>query len=55
MVIDLADREQLQDIRQGAIDMAESVADNLWKMAYTDLARAVDRLDAMEARTEDKV
>ena len=45
-------REELQNIREKAVDNAESVANNHWKRAYKQLADAVDRLDAMEARTE---
>ena len=50
----LDDREDLQQLRVDAIRFADSVADNLWKTAYIELARAADRVDAMEARTEDK-
>ena len=47
-------RKELQDTRNKAIDNAESVPNNHWKRAYKQLADAADRLDAMEARTEDK-
>ena len=47
-------REELQNIRDEAVKCAEFVADNHWRRAYKQLADAADRLDAMEARTEDK-
>lgn len=48
------EREELQGIRDKAVENAEHVADNHWKRAYKQLADAADRLDAMEARTEEK-
>ena len=47
-------REELQDIRERAVENAEAVKNNHWKRAYKQLADAADRLDAMEARTEDR-
>ena len=47
-------REELREIRNRAVKCAETVANNYWKRAYKQLADATDRLDAMEARTEDK-
>ena len=48
-------REELQDIRNKAVESAEAVANNHWQRAYKQLADAADRLDAMEARTEDRI
>ena len=48
------EREELQEMRDRAVDNAEIVANNHWKRAYKQLADAADRLDAMIARTEDK-
>ena len=48
------EREELQDLRARAVELAESVPNNHWQRAYRQLADALDRLDAMEARTEDK-
>lgn len=47
-------REELRSIRKKAVDNAEAVPNNHWQRAYRQLADAADRLDAMEARTEDK-
>ncbi len=47
------EREELQDIRAKAEENAEAVANNHWKRAYKQLADAADRLDAMEARSEE--
>jgi len=47
-------REELQDLRDKAVMNAERVASNHWRQAYKLLAGAADRLDAMEARTEDR-
>ncbi len=46
-------REELQDIRGKAVLNAEAVPANHWQRAYKQLADAADRLDAMEARTEE--
>ena len=47
------EREELQAIRDKAVENAEHVANNHWRRAYKQLADAADKLDAMEARTED--
>lgn len=47
-------REVFQGIRDDAVEMVESVPNNHWQRAYKQLADAADRLDAMEARTEEK-
>ena len=47
-------REELRDIRNEAVKCSEAVQNNHWQRAYRQLADAADRLDAMEARTEDK-
>lgn len=47
-------REELQGIRNKAVENAEAVPNNHWQRAYRQLADAADRLDAMEARTEEK-
>lgn len=47
-------REVLQGIRDDAVRASESVPNNHWQRAYRQLADAADRLDAMEARTEEK-
>lgn len=52
--MEMFSREVLQGIRNDAVKMAESVPNNHWQRAYKQLADAADRLDAMEARTEDK-
>lgn len=49
--IDLQDRNYLQNLRKTANIMAGNVLNELWVRAYIDLADAVDRLDAMQART----
>ncbi len=46
-------REELQGIRDKAVENADSVPNNFWQRAYKQLADAADKLDAMEARTED--
>ena len=46
-------REELQNIRDKAIGNAEVVENDHWKRAYKQLADAADRLDSMEARTEE--
>lgn len=52
-LIDLRNREVLQDIRILATKLSEVVKNDSWKRAYLQLASAVDALDAMEARTEE--
>ena len=47
-------REELQVIREKAEKSAYIVPDNLWRRAYLQLADAVNYIDAMEARTEEK-
>jgi len=47
-------REVLQGIRDDAQEMVGRIENNHWRRAYEQLADAADRLDAMEARTEDK-
>ena len=47
-------REELQEIRKKAKKSAENVENPDWIYAYTQLAMAADRLDAMIARTEVK-
>ncbi len=47
-------RDELQDICLRAQEHANVVKNTNWIDAYGDLAAAADRLDAMEARTEDK-
>lgn len=47
------DRKELQELRQRAEEHAESIPNNHWKRAYEQLTDALDRLDAMEARTEE--
>jgi len=47
------EREELQGIRDRAENIAGTVANYGWKRAYIELADAADRLDAMEARTEE--
>ncbi len=47
-------REELKDLRDKAVANAESVPNNHWQRAYRQLADALDRLDAMEARAEDR-
>lgn len=48
-------REELQNIRDKAVDNAKSVPNNHWQRAYKQFAGAADRLDAMEARVEERV
>ena len=52
--MELFSREILQGIRDDAEKMVEHTVNNHWRRAYKQLADAADRLDAMEARTEDK-
>ena len=47
-------REELQTIRKKAVENANEVKNSYWKNAYIEFAYAADKLDAMEARTEDK-
>ena len=47
-------REELQNIRERAIQCTNDVKNIHWIGAYGDLAAAADKLDAMEARAEDK-
>lgn len=47
-------RTELQELRDKAIADSDTAADNRWRQAYIQLAEAADRLDAMEARTEDR-
>lgn len=47
-------RDELQNIRKKAVDNAKAVPNNSWQRAYKQLADAADRLDAMEARTEER-
>ncbi len=50
--LDLSDRNVLQEIREIALNKSnEEYIDSLWKLAYKQLAIAVDHLDAMIART----
>ncbi len=48
-------RKELQELRERAVGHAKSVPNNHWQRAYRQLADAADRLDAMEARTEERV
>ena len=48
------EREELQEIRDRAVGITETVGNDHWKQALKQLAGAADRLDAMIARTEDK-
>jgi len=47
-------REELQEIRDRAVNCAINVPENQWTRTHRQLADAADRLDAMEARAEDK-
>ncbi len=47
-------REELQNIRDKAVENASQVPNSSWQRAFKQLADAADRLDAMEARTEDE-
>jgi len=51
IVIDLQDRNYLQNVRKAANIMAGNVLNAGWSRAYLALADAADRLDAMEARS----
>ena len=48
------EREELQEIRDRAIGRAKTVTNNHWRRAYKQFADAADRIDAMEARTEER-
>lgn len=46
-------REELQALRERALDLCNVPHTNpMWKLAYYELARAADHVDAMIARTE---
>lgn len=47
------DRMTLQYIRIAAFAAKEEVVNEAWRDAYLQLGVAADRLDAMEARTEE--
>ncbi len=47
-------RDELQDICIRAENQANTVRNQLWQRAFRELADAADKLDAMEARSEDK-
>ena len=49
---DLANRTFLMQLRNAAIAMSNANLNRSWVHAYNDLADAVDRLDAMQARCE---
>ena len=51
IVIDLQDRNYLQNVRRAANIMAGNVLNEGWSRAYLALADAADKLDAMQART----
>lgn len=46
-------REELQDIREKAVKVADAYPSKTWKRALLRLADAADCLDAMDARTKD--
>jgi len=46
-------REVLQDIRISAFAAKAGLPNEAWRDAYLQLGTAADRLDAMEARTEE--
>ena len=48
------ERKELQDIRSRALEAAVNVNNRCWIDAYRNLAYATDRLDAMNARSEDE-
>ena len=48
------EREELQEIRDRAVRITETVGNDHWKQALKQLAGAADRLDAMESRLEAK-
>ena len=50
MEIDLKNRNCLQAIRELAEAQADKAENPFWLGAYADLAKAADKLDAMEAR-----
>lgn len=51
MEIDLKCRNCLQAIRELASAAADTAENPYWLEAYADLAKAADKLDAMEARS----
>ena len=48
-------REFLQDLRTAAFAAKDVVVNESWRDAYLRLGTAADRLDAMEARTEENL
>ena len=54
MSVDLNSRTYLQKLRREAEKREKEVANPYWRRAYIDLADAVDRLDAITARVEEK-
>ena len=49
-------REELQDIRERAIRMVSEKATNIhWAHTYINLANAADHLDAMIARSTERI
>lgn len=46
-------REFLQELRITAFAAKDGVVNEAWRDAYLQLGTAADRLDAMEARTEE--
>lgn len=49
--IDIQDRQDLQSLRDSAINLSKCCINQNWINAYEALARAADILDAMEARS----
>ena len=47
---DILERSFLQQLRRAAENMAAGKLNPSWQRAYSDLANAADRLDAMQAR-----
>lgn len=52
MKMNLQSREDLQALREQALEAAKKVANPSWQRVYWDLAQAADVLDAFIARTE---
>ena len=48
-------RQELQEIREAALEGELTCENELWKRAYRDLQDVADRLDAMRARCEGPV
>lgn len=48
------ERRELQELVVRAEEMRDIVNNPHWKSAYQDLVDALDRLDAMNARSEEK-